>query len=111
MAKIDVLHDEHGYRLLVEFPGVAKRNVKVELTGRDLLMEGLLQEGRLPVQTAGNASFWRERCTRDRLSRTFTFSKDVDPASITAELNDGLLDVRVALNKAAAKQTVHVSFK
>lgn len=79
--------------------------VQVEVNGRELVMEGKLTAKRNPSN-----DFYRERCPGDRLYRTFHFNHDIDPASVTADFNDGLLDVRVAL-KAATNQRVHIPLK
>ena len=133
MAKMDMQRNEQGciaksndfsfvsgYQFIVEFPGVAKPNLKVraltysrsllsclqvEVSGRELTMEG-----RLSSKPNPSNSFYRERCNGDRLYRKFTFNHDIDPSSVTADFNDGLLDVRVGL-KTAAKQSVHIPLK
>ena len=67
-------------------------------------------EGVLSAKPVSSSSFWRERCPGDRMYRKFTFAQDIDPSTVTADFNDGLLDVRVAL-KSAAKQSVNIPLK
>lgn len=64
-------------------------------------------EGRLSQKSNPHATFWRERCAGDRIFRKFTFAHDIDPSAVTADYNDGLLDVRVMLKNAAKRESVH----
>lgn len=104
LPPVDVIEDSTGITLYADLPGVPKDNLHLRVEGEQLAIEAEL---RLPVpegMTAGHAEV-----TLSRYRRTFTLSKELDPEKVSAELNNGVLRVRIP--KAAHAQPRKIEVK
>ena len=97
VPRVDVLEDETGITLLADLPGVSRDRLGVRVEGETLLIEAELV---LPVPQGMQATHAEVQHTRYR--RTFTLSRELDPDKVAAELNHGVLRVRIP--KAAHAQ-------
>jgi HSP20 family protein len=93
----DIYETDEALTLVMEMPGVEKKNVDVRLEADVLQVEGRIDfskyEGMDPVYAEYNVGHY---------SRSFTLSNQIDQTSITADLKDGVLTV--VLRKAREAQ-------
>lgn len=104
MPPVDVVEDAAGITLHADLPGVGKEQLHLRVDGDQLRIEAELL---LPV-TQGLTPVHAE-ITRRRFERTFTLSKELDAGQVTAELNHGVLRVRIP--KAAHAQSRRVEVR
>jgi HSP20 family protein len=97
MPPVDVVEDANGITLYADMPGVPKDRLQLRVDGDQLNLEG---EMVLAVPEGTEASHAEVQLSRYR--RTFTLSKELDAEKVSAELNQGVLRVRIP--KAAHAQ-------
>jgi HSP20 family protein len=99
-APVDVEETDDAFIIELDLPGVRKENVSVDLMGNELLVKGDVQErersGMLRRQSRRFGAF----------EHRVTVPGDVDPDSVTATLENGVLTVRLA--KARSSQPRHI---
>jgi len=84
----DILETEDGYRLIVELPGVARENLKIDLESDTLTLRGERQ-----VTETGKNLVLDGRSSDRPFVKRFTLGKDLDRGGIQARLENGLLTV------------------
>jgi HSP20 family molecular chaperone IbpA len=89
--------DATGITLYADLPGVAREQLQLHVDGDRLAIEA---EMSLPDSAGGTPSHTEVSLTRYR--RAFTLSKELDAEQVSAELNQGVLRVRIP--KAAQVQ-------
>lgn len=80
-----------GLELSVDLPGVKSKDLVVKSTGRDVKIEGKLRG--------------------EDFSYVYRISKNYDPESVCASLEDGVLSLIFKKNSDAKTRTVHVQVK
>ena len=90
-----LLEDDDEYRLEIAVPGMARDNVKVDLQGNQLKVEG------------------RRKSQPDRwaFSRSFTLPDNTDVNKIKAKCEHGLLVITVPMTSASKGRLIPVSGK
>jgi HSP20 family protein len=91
---------EGGVVVELELPGVAREDVEVNVRGATLTVAGVR---RLPEQDRARRFHQAER-PLGRFCRSFTVPWELDPDSATAQLEQGVLTVRVALCASAGAE-------
>ena len=90
IPRVDVIEDDAGITLLADVPGVPKDQLELRVEGDTLTFEGAiapLTPGQLePVYAEVRVSRYR---------RAFTLSRELDASHITANLKDGVLNLRI----------------
>ena len=103
MPPVDVLEDSTGITLYADLPGVPKDKLHLHVEGDKLSIEGEIAlsvpEGMAPSYTEVNLSRYR---------RVFTLSKELDPANVSAELNNGVLTLRIPKAEHAQPRRIEV---
>lgn len=91
---VDVYENDTGYWVRADLPGVTAEALQVELKGQVLTLEGAaaVRSQRRPV----------------RYRRAFLLPKDADAAALTAQLEQGVLDVRIGKLPAAQPRRIEV---
>ena len=99
MPSADIFETEEVLTVVLEMPGVGKDNVDVNIENGVLTVEGRIDlakyEGLRPVYTEYNVGPYR---------RNFRISSQVDQEKIAAEMDDGVITLR--LPKAEARSCV-----
>jgi HSP20 family protein len=95
----DVVETPEAYVVEVELPGLGKDDVVVQAQGDELVVRG----ERRPDLASRPESFHRLERRYGPFARTFRFLEEVDPDSITASFEDGLL--RLTVPKARGRST------
>lgn len=91
----DIFENEHEILIDTNFPGVARDALRVEVSGAELTLEG-------------RRSGYEGWLGASRLQRTFRVPESVDVDGIEAELNHGVLRVRLPKRKEAAPRRISV---
>jgi HSP20 family molecular chaperone IbpA len=103
MPPVDVIEDAGGITLYADLPGVTKDRLSLRVEGDTLSIEGELS---LPVPQGMSASHAEVQLTRYR--RAFTLSKELDPGKVSAELNNGVLKLRIPKAEHAKPRRIEV---
>jgi HSP20 family protein len=103
LPPVDVIEDANGITLYADLPGVAKEKLSLHLEADTLTIEG---EMALPVPEDMEAAHAEVAVPRYR--RVFTLSKELDPEKVTAELNQGVLTLRIPKAQHAQPRRVEV---
>ncbi len=99
----DIVEQGDHVILMLEMPGVAPQDVDITLESRVLTIRGAIsQDGPDKLQLA-----YREYDEGD-YERAFTVSEDFDPDKIEAEMQNGVLSVRLPRSEAAKPKKISV---
>jgi HSP20 family protein len=91
--------NDGGYRIAIELPGVAEKDVEVTVDEGVVTVRGEKSASR---EEKGETWYFSER-QYGSFSRSFRLPPDADPGGVKADLKDGVLTVTVA--KKAPKET------
>jgi HSP20 family protein len=94
----DIQEDENHLYLDLELPGVKEKDVKVTLENNVLTVEG----ERMQQKKSERGNWLHQECYYGTFSRSFTLPGTVDPDSVDASFNNGVLEIRIE-KKAEAK--------
>lgn len=95
---VDVYEDEHNINLKVEVPGVDPKDVDIRLENNTLTVRG----ERKFEKEEKEENFHRVERRYGTFFRAFTLPNTVDPESVTADYENGVLKLKLA-KKAEAK--------
>jgi HSP20 family molecular chaperone IbpA len=104
MPPVDVIEDATGITLRADLPGVPKDKLHLHVEADVLTIEGELG---LAIPEGMEASYAEVGVPRFR--RVFTLSKELEPDQVTAELRNGVLNLRIP--KAARAQPRRIDIK
>ncbi|HET8638264.1 MAG TPA: Hsp20/alpha crystallin family protein [Acidobacteriaceae bacterium] len=100
----DIFESEDALNVVMEMPGVERKNVSVELEDDVLRVEGRIDfskyEGFEPVYTEYNVGNY---------SRVFSLSEKIDRDAIGAQLNDGVLTLTLPKLKEALPRRIAIT--
>jgi HSP20 family protein len=88
---VDIYETDDSYYLTAELPGVEQADIRIEVTGSELTIRG---ERRI-LPPCAEENYHRLETVRGRFLRTFTLPDKLDSEAITANLKDGVLEVRL----------------
>ncbi len=103
LPPVDVIEDATGITLYADLPGVPKDKLNLRVEGDTLSIDAELV---LPVPQGMEATHAEVQLARYR--RAFTLSKELDPAKVSAELNQGVLRVRIPKAEHAQPRRIEV---
>jgi HSP20 family protein len=99
----DIYETDEALTLVMEMPGVEKKDVSVNLESDVLRVQGQIDfskyEGIEPVYAEYNVGHY---------ARAFTLSDKIDQNGISAELEDGVLTLRLKKAKEALPQRIAI---
>jgi HSP20 family protein len=100
----DIFETEDALVVLMEIPGVEKKDVEVNLENDALRVEGRIDygkyEGLEPLYTEYNVGHF---------ARSFALSNKIDRQQISAELSDGVLTLTLKKAKEAQPRRIAIS--
>ena len=105
MPAADVVTDKDGYTLRFDLPGVDKEKIDVSLEDSVLKVTGSRQDA---FEDKKDGDVYRREVVTGRFARSFRLPADVDASSVTATSKDGVLELRVARDKAAGARSIPV---
>ena len=100
----DIYETDEALVVVMDMPGVEKKNIEVKVDKNVLSVEGQIDfskyENLKPVYTEYNVGHF---------SRSFSISRELDSAGISAKIEDGVLTLRLPRAKEAAPRRIQVS--
>jgi HSP20 family protein len=100
----DIYETDDALTVVMEIPGVEKKDVEVNIENDVLRVEGRLDftkyEGLEPLYTEYNVGHF---------ARAFTLSNKIDQQQIAAQLNDGVLTLTLKKVKEAIPQKIAIN--
>ena len=106
LPPVDVVEDPTGITLYADLPGVPKDKLNLRVEGDQFTIEGemaiVLPQGMEPSHA---------EVTLSRYRRTFTLSKELDADKVSAELNNGVLRVRIPKAEHAQPRKISVQVR
>ena len=100
----DIHETEDALTVILEVPGVERKNLNISLENDVLKIDAQIDfaqyEGHEPVYTEYNIGHFE---------RAFTLSNKIDKDKITAELDDGVLNLTLKKSKEAAPRRIPLS--
>ncbi len=103
LPPVDVIEDTAGITLVADLPGVPKDKLQLRVDADTLTLEGEVSlaapEGLQPSHAEISVPRYR---------RTFTLSKELDPARISAELKNGVLRLRIPKAEHAKPRKIDI---
>ena len=103
LPPVDVVEDTTGITLYADMPGVPKDRLVLNVDGDQLSLEGEMVLAVPQGMAAGHAEVQRAR-----YRRTFTLSKELDAAKVSAEFQHGVLRVRIPKAEHAQPRKIAV---
>ena len=100
---VDVTEDAEGITLRADLPGVPKERLDVHIDGEVLAIEG---ERGLELPQGMEAT--HAEVSLPRYRRVFTLSKELDTGKLQAELNQGVLKLRIQKAEHARPRRIAV---
>ena len=103
----DIYETKEEYVFRLELPGIRKDEVKVEFDGETLNISGERKE----ETEVRKESYHRvERCCGS-FKRSFSIPKNVDGSKITAQMKDGILELKVPKVEESKTKAIPISVK
>ena len=100
---VDIFETEKDITLLADMPGVKADDLNIDLRESVLTLDGDVK----PPEGEGEADVVREYRT-GKYYRQFTLSQVIDQSKIDAELNDGVLRLKLPKVEAATPRKITV---
>ncbi|ODS99629.1 MAG: heat-shock protein [Lautropia sp. SCN 69-89] len=97
LPPVDVVEDTSGITLYADLPGVPKDKLNLQIEDGTLTIEG-----EVALQVPEGMEATHVEVSLPRYRRAFTLSKELDVDKVVAELNNGVLKLRIP--KAAHAQ-------
>lgn len=98
---VELVERDSGYRLTVEVPGIAEKDIDIALSDGVLAISGEKREER----ESKNDGYLISERGYGAFRRQVSLPADVDPDSLQAKVHDGLLEIDMKKNKNAANRT------
>jgi HSP20 family molecular chaperone IbpA len=103
MPPVDVIEDSTGITLYADLPGVPKDKLKLQVEADSLTIEGEVSLAMPDGMAASHAEV-----SVPRYRRVFTLSKELDTAKVSAELNQGVLKLRIPKAEHAQPRRIEI---
>ena len=92
------------YHLSIALPGLDPKDLQVELEGNNLTVSGEHKE----TQEKKNADYLQQEFSYGRFERTIMLPEGVDTSKLSAEYNNGVLEITAPLSAAALPKRIEV---
>ena len=100
---VDIAESESGITLFADMPGVSKERLTIKVEGDNLMIEGQAQ-----IDVPENIELLHSEVRSPYFRRSFTLSRDLDPAKIEATLKDGVLQMHIPKSEEARPKRIEV---
>jgi HSP20 family protein len=101
---VDVVEKPDQYLILVDIPGVAHKDIKIDLENSQLSIRGRRTESR---KTDTDECHRQERFTGE-FFRQFTLPKQIDAENVVAKSRDGVLEISIPKKETAISKSIEV---
>ena len=103
LPAVDVIEDASGITLYADLPGVPRDRLDLQIDADTLVIQGEAQVDMPESLEAKHAEI-----TVPRFRRAFTLSRELDPAGISAQLRQGVLELRIPKAQHAQPRKIEV---
>ena len=103
LPPVDVIEDATGITLYADLPGVGKEQLNLRVEADTLTIEG-----EVGLTTPEGLQDSHAEVNVPRYRRVFALSKELDPDKIVAELNHGVLKLRIPKAEHAQPRKVQI---
>lgn len=103
---VDIREEQNAFVVHAELPGVKPEDVHVEVERGVLTIRG---ERKFTSDEATKKQYRRVERHYGVVERSFSLPNDIDPDSVAAKLEHGILEVRVPKKPAATPKRISVS--
>lgn len=103
LPPVDVVEDSAGITLYADLPGVTKDNLNLRVEAETLTIEGQLSLAMPEGMQASHAEV-----SLPRYRRTFTLSRELDTAKVSAEFKQGVLTLRIPKTEQAQPRKIAI---
>ena len=100
---VDVVEDESGITLFADIPGVSKDKLNLQIEADMLTIEG-----EVDIRTPGGLEPSYAEVGLATYRRMFTLSKELEPSKVSAELQNGVLKLRIPKAEHAKPRRIEV---
>jgi len=90
---IDISDDEKNIYVGAEIPGIKKEDMKITLQDNILTITG---EKKKEKEEKDKKNFFRSERVYGSFTRSFTLPEDIDPDSVDAKFDNGILNIRIS---------------
>lgn len=101
---VDVKEDDAAYTVHLEVPGVSQSNIDLQLHENVLTVRGRKEQ----KQESGEGRYRRVERSYGTFSRSLSLPRNVDDSAVTANLENGVLEVRLPKREAARPRQISV---
>ncbi|OGU75886.1 MAG: heat-shock protein Hsp20 [Ignavibacteria bacterium RBG_16_34_14] len=104
---IDISDDEKNIYVEAEIPGVKKEDMKITLQDNILTITG---EKKKEKEEEDKKNFFRSERVYGSFTRSFTLPEDIDPDSVDAKFDNGILNITIAKShpKKVAEKLIEI---
>ncbi len=102
-ALVEVIEDASGITLYADLPGVPRENLDIHIDGETLTLVGTLGLALPEAMESAHAEV-----TLPRYRRVFSLSKELDSTKVHAELQHGVLKLRIPKAEHAQTRKIQV---
>jgi len=100
---VDIAESESGITVFADMPGVSKERLTIKVEGDNLMIEGQAQ-----IDVPENIELLHSEVRSPYFRRSFTLSRDLDPAKIEATLRNGVLQMHIPKSEEARPKRIEV---
>jgi len=100
---VDIAESESGITLFADMPGVSRDRLAIKVDGDNLTIEGQAQ-----IDVPENIELLHSEVRSPYFRRSFTLSRDLDPAKIEATLRNGVLQMHIPKSEEARPRRIEV---
>lgn len=100
---VDITESQTGISLLADMPGVSKERLTINVEGDTLTIEGSAR-----IEVPENIELIHSEVRSPYFRRSFTLSRDLDPAKIEASLRNGVLQMHIPKSEEAQPKRIEI---
>lgn len=101
---VNLVKNEDEQSLVAELPGVKKADLSIEVKGNILRLKG-----KRVRKTSSNGSLVREERRDFEFDRSFKFSYQIDSEKVLANLEDGILTIKLPRAESDKPKAIKIS--
>uniref|UniRef100_A0A7C3E2S6 Hsp20/alpha crystallin family protein n=1 Tax=Gracilinema caldarium TaxID=215591 RepID=A0A7C3E2S6_9SPIR len=105
---VDLVETNDGYTLMVDLPGVDKKDINLTVENNVITIEGEKNETK---ETKDKKRFFRKETWEGSFRRTISLPVAVDPDKVKAELKNGVLTVSIGKKEELKPRQIAVQVK
>ncbi len=104
-ARIDVTEQNGEYKVLAELPGVKKEDIKIEVDGDQVSISA---ESRVEREAREGERLVHSERYYGRLARAFRLGQEVDQAKVSAQYENGILELTLPKKESSIARQITV---